>query len=165
MNLAQGKFYMQLCAQDSHTFLTWIHIGNIFILGERVWGRDPFFERASEDVPSQARRVRAEAFITRAADQQDPAAVSESPGRQRAPPEAAATGEGLSDQRHHQQVSSVLADMWGWTDLASKPRAEQALATSYVYVFLPPPSGQYVISLTSIGESMTNVQPVKCFYP
>lgn len=79
----------------------------ILISGEGVRGRDPFFERASEDVPPQAGRVRAEAFIAGAADQQDPAAVSESPGRQRAAPEAAAAGEGLSNQRHHQQVRSA----------------------------------------------------------
>lgn len=131
INLAQSKFCVQLCAQDSHTFFFNVNRHrcrkcNTFILisGERVWGRDPFFERASEDVPSQARRVRAEAFIAGAADQQDLAAVSESAGRQRAPPEAAATGEGLSNQRHHQQVSSVLVDIWGCADLTSNPTAE-----------------------------------------
>lgn len=139
----------------------------IFISGKRVWGRDPFFERASEDVPSQARRVRAEAFIAGAADQQDPAAVSESPGRQRAPPETAATGEGLSNQRHHQQVSSVVFDMWGCTDLTSKPAAEydKRFTIRNVYALLPPPTGRFLISLMSTGRPLTNVQPVKCSYP
>lgn len=109
----------------------------IFMSGERVWGRDPFFERASEDVPSQARRVRAKAFIAGAADQQDPAAVSESPGRQRAPPEAAAAGEGLSNQGHHQQVSSVPVDMWGCADLTSKPTAEYDMRHLPSELYLP----------------------------
>lgn len=111
LNLAQSSSFVQLCAQDFHTFFYVYRRNNfIFISGERVRGRDPFFERTSEDVPPQARRVRAEAFIAGAADQQDPDAVSESPGGQRAAPEAAAAGEGLSNQRHHQQVSRVLVD-------------------------------------------------------
>lgn len=118
----------------------------IGVSGERVRGRDPFFEGAPEDVPSQARGVRAEAFIAGAADQQDPAAVSESPGRQRAPPEAAATGEGLSDQRHHQQVRGGLVDTWGWVDLTFKTYSKiwrEACVSSNVYGRTPPPSGQF----------------------
>lgn len=74
------------------------------IPGKRVRGGDSLLERAAEDVSSQAGGIRAEADVAGAADKQDPAAVPEPPGGQRAAPQAAAIGEGLSNQRHHQQV-------------------------------------------------------------
>lgn len=53
-----------------------------FLSGKRVRRRDTFFERAAQDVPSKARRIRAETYDAGAADKQDPTAVSKPPGRQ-----------------------------------------------------------------------------------
>lgn len=83
----------------------------ILIPGKRVRGRDPLPEGAAQVVPPQAGRVRAETHVARAADQQDSAAVPEPPGGQRAASQAAAVGEGLANQRHHQQVISVRAEL------------------------------------------------------
>lgn len=109
---------LQSRATDHLTHLSCPEMTFNLISGEGVRGGDTFLERAAEDVPSQAWRVRAEADDAGAADQQDPAAVPEPAGRQRAPPDAAANGEGLSNQRHHYQVinEADLAQMrLNWT--------------------------------------------------
>lgn len=84
--------------------------------GEGIRRGDPFTERAAEDVAQKAGGVRAETYVPGAADQQDPAAVPEPAGGQRATPETATGGKGLTNQRHHQQVISPVAGLvWAST--------------------------------------------------
>lgn len=99
----QECFWTPVTTRVKRLFISFNFVINYFYLisGKRVRRRDIFLERAAEDVSSQARRIRAETYVTGTADKQDPTAVSEPPGRQWAPSKAAANGEGLSNQRHH----------------------------------------------------------------
>lgn len=107
----QSHVYVDIITRHSGIFLKWVWSDLVLFSGKRVRRRDTFLEGEAEDVSPQARRIWAQTCVAGTADEQDPAAVPEPPGGQRAPSKAAAIGEGLSNQRHHQQVISVKAEL------------------------------------------------------